>query len=99
MHLLLLGIRKYEFPPNGVSDCILLDGWLEIKIDPQVFDCVFTIKAELENMLTRVCHQPAQLMSLSHIENQILDTIKKMCAFDSIEVVSMVNTSKPPLFN
>ena len=79
MQLLLFGIRKYEFPPNlpgGVTDTVLLDGWLEVKIDPQVFDCTWLIKTELENVLTRVCYHPATLASLSHIENTILDTVR-----------------------
>lgn len=69
-----------DAPPGGVlTETILLDGWLEVLVDAQVFDCTWLIKTELENILTRVCHQPATLTTLAPVEMSVLETVRSMC--------------------
>ncbi len=41
-------------------------------MDPKVFDCTWLVKTELENILTKVCHQPATLGTLTPIELTVL---------------------------
>jgi len=95
MQLLLFGVRRYEFRRH--SDTIKLDGWLEIRIDPQVFDCVWVIKTELENILTRVCYQPQTLGTLSQIETGLLETVKHMVCMENVDVAIKVNKARPAL--
>ncbi|KAI2810806.1 ATP-dependent RNA helicase A [Blomia tropicalis] len=99
MQLLLFGIRRYEFPPvpqgeNVINDTVLLDGWLEVRIDPKVFDCCLLIKSELENILIQVCDKPETLNSLSHIQTSVVECIREMCFFKHIKVDYVINPIK-----
>lgn len=69
---------------------VVLDGWLEISLDPRVFDCVWVVKGEMETILAKFCSGPGILSDFSAVEKDILDTIRQMCHFDQIDVITKV---------
>lgn len=108
LQLLLFGVRNYEFPNEGGGgggtesgttkaaprDTILLDGWLEIRIDAQVFDTTWVLKEEMEKMLLKVCDSPGSLKGLSTIEESVLETVKTLSLMDNVQVTIQVNGSR-----
>lgn len=48
-------------------------------LDPEVFECLQIIRFELENLLSKVCHEPASLGELAPVERAVLDTVRNMC--------------------
>ncbi|KAH7642753.1 dosage compensation regulator [Dermatophagoides farinae] len=89
LQLLLFGIKSFEFPPNidgvnTVADTVLLDGWIEIKIDPELFDYIWQIKTEFEQLLTRVCKNPDY--AKNELDTTVLNSVAAICLFQNIEV-------------
>ncbi|KAH9424366.1 ATP-dependent RNA helicase A [Dermatophagoides pteronyssinus] len=89
LQLLLFGIKSFEFPPNPegintIADTVLLDGWIEIKIDPEVFDYIWQIKTEFEQLLTRVCKNPDYVKN--ELDITILNSVAAICLFQNIEI-------------
>lgn len=98
LHLLLLGVRKFEFP--AVTDVnlntIILDSWIEIKVDPEVFDFVLQIKTEFESLLSRVCEYSSQLDTPTQLDTSVLNTVKDICQFDNCSVGVTVRQNLNP---
>lgn len=97
LQLLLFGVKRCELPKSNsnaggdkFTNTVLLDGWIEVQIDPMVFDYIFVIKSELENILARVCISPKNLNSLTHVESLIVRTVKEMCSFTKLSVKMMI---------
>lgn len=89
LQLLLFGIKSFEFPVNvdgvnTVTDTVLLDGWIEIKIDPELFDYIWQIKTEFEQLLTRVCKNPDYVKN--ELDTTVLNSVAAICLFQNIEV-------------
>lgn len=88
LQLLLFGTKIYEFPPNlpgaSVTDTVVLDGWIEIKIDADVFDYIWQLKTEFERLLRKICYKPE--CDLNELDSKVLKAIELSCSFQNLSV-------------
>lgn len=85
------GVEQALFELRDDSSTTLLDGWLEVQLEAQLFDSIWAIKAELENLLARVCLKPNY--SYSPIEMEIVTTVQNMCSFLSVQALPSLKKS------
>nr|SZF06516.1 dosage compensation regulator [Psoroptes ovis] len=96
LQLLLFGIRTFEFPPPPpqsstrtneeiiYNDTVILDGWIELKIDAEVFDYIWLIKTEFVQLLSRVCENPDYVKT--ELDTTVLNSMAAICLFRNVEV-------------
>lgn len=81
LHLLLFGVKRFVGLAN---DIILLDGWIEIKIDPEILEYIIELKTGFEQLLTCVCSNAEYRKN--ETDNIILTAIEKLCLFENVTV-------------
>ncbi|CAN7994330.1 unnamed protein product [Ixodes hexagonus] len=82
LHILLFGCKRVEL----IGDMVQVDGWINLKIDPQVAANVLALQQSVDNLITDVTADPELLSQPSEDFSRIVDVVKKLCKFDSIQV-------------
>lgn len=82
IHILLFGCKRVELV-NGV---VQIDGWINLKMDPQVAANVLSLQQSVDNLIIDVAADPELLTQPSEEFARVVSTVKKLCRFDSIQV-------------
>uniref|UniRef100_A0A069DY95 RNA helicase n=1 Tax=Panstrongylus megistus TaxID=65343 RepID=A0A069DY95_9HEMI len=79
LHLLLFGSRKVEL----VNNCVRLDNWVNLEMDPQVAAAILSLRPVLESLVIRASSDPESILQLSDIDKEVVDVIKALCRFNA----------------
>ncbi|KAH6948861.1 hypothetical protein HPB50_026612 [Hyalomma asiaticum] len=82
VHILLFGCKRVELV-NGV---VQVDGWINLKMDPQVAANVVSLQVAVENVINDITNDPGLLTQPPDDLARIINTIKMICRFDNIVV-------------
>ncbi|XP_064458368.1 ATP-dependent RNA helicase A protein-like isoform X2 [Ornithodoros turicata] len=84
LHILLFGCKRVEL----VGDVVQVDGWINLKMDPQVAANIVALQQCVENLISESAADP-ELLSQPHEEfARVTDIVKKLCRFDAAQLSS-----------
>uniref|UniRef100_A0A023F369 RNA helicase n=2 Tax=Triatoma infestans TaxID=30076 RepID=A0A023F369_TRIIF len=79
LHLLLFGSRKVEL----VNNCVRLDNWVNLEMDPQIAAAILSLRPVLESLVIRASSDPESILQLSDTDKEVVDVIKALCRFNA----------------
>ncbi|XP_076321258.1 LOW QUALITY PROTEIN: ATP-dependent RNA helicase A-like [Tachypleus tridentatus] len=79
LHLLLFGCSKCEL----INDCVQLDRWINLKIQPHIAAMIVALQPAIENLIMHYASDPESLTDLGPLNSRLVDVIRKLCEMNA----------------
>ncbi|XP_073843216.1 dosage compensation regulator mle-like isoform X1 [Musca autumnalis] len=75
LHLILFGSRKIDLVKDNI---VRVDNWLNFQMDPYLAASLAALKPAIEDLITRACDDPSEILNLSEAEGKLVQVIKEL---------------------